>query len=189
MLTTGPPLTVIVMDALAVLWPLSATEAGGMCVPELRLLWVIGPPGQRAPSRVGGRGGRARRVPVLGVGGGGGERDRVGVVDARAAQGGGDGERGPAGDRDGAGGGRGPPAAVGDAGGEGVHAGAERREGEAAAGAEHAVAAGGPADGGLEFPVLPGVGGRREGDGRALDGPRAVGRRRDRHHPRGGWPP
>src|SRR2546422_403583 len=51
MLTTGPPLTVIVIDALAVLWPLSATEAVTTCVPELRLLVVIVPPVPSAPSR------------------------------------------------------------------------------------------------------------------------------------------
>src|SRR2546425_12966027 len=52
MLTTGPPFTVIVIDALAVLWPLSATEAVMTCVPELRLLVVIVPPVPSDPSRL-----------------------------------------------------------------------------------------------------------------------------------------
>src|SRR5438552_19012911 len=52
MLTTGPPLTVIVIDALAVLWPLSATVAVMTCVPELRALVLIVPPVPSAPSRL-----------------------------------------------------------------------------------------------------------------------------------------
>src|SRR3989442_1738392 len=86
MLTTGPPLTVIVMDALAVLRPLSATDAGMVCVPELRLLVGIVPPVPSDPSRLegqavaGGRGGvpggggvvvtAGRRETVIGRGAG-----------------------------------------------------------------------------------------------------------------------
>src|SRR5205823_14828841 len=52
MVTTGPPLTVIVIDARAVLWPLSATVAVMTCVPELRALVVIVPPVPSDPSRL-----------------------------------------------------------------------------------------------------------------------------------------
>ena len=52
MVTTGPPLTVIVIDARAVLWPLSATVAVRTCVPELRALVVIEPPVPSEPSRL-----------------------------------------------------------------------------------------------------------------------------------------
>src|SRR2546426_765049 len=51
MLTTGPPLTVIVIDALAVLWPLSATAAVRTCGAELRVFLGIVPPVPSAPWR------------------------------------------------------------------------------------------------------------------------------------------